>query len=197
MRWWKRPRPDVCADAASRLTIPQPFDLEEFCASISEQRGRPLVLLPLDGPRDPDMPCGIWLGLDTADMIFYEGSAAPLLRTQIVLHEISHMLLGHRTPDFDADDSATAAVRAEAARIRATTARTPVDEELGLDSDRIRQLLGRTRYDSAQEHDAEHLATLILERASRNEAVLDATTPQHAAGVVDRLNTAFGHPVRK
>ncbi|MCQ4043233.1 hypothetical protein ACFOSC_20285 [Streptantibioticus rubrisoli] len=227
MKWWRRPHQQQFADLAERLVIPQPFSLEEFCASIAEQRGRPLHLLPLDGPADPDLPCGIWLGLDAADIVFYEASAADILKVHIVLHEIAHMLLGHVAPELDvADDAAvdelppatehfqnlltrtTQAVRnanapalpiadivrSEAARIRSTAAAaTERDDELGLSPDRIVHLLGRTKFANRQEKDAETLATLILERASRNET---GSTSNEAADVLSRLNDAFGHPAR-
>lgn len=227
MKWWKRPHRQQFADLAERLVIPQPFSLEEFCASIAEQRGRPLHLLPLDGPVDPDLPCGIWLGLDAADIVFYEASAADILKVHIVLHEIAHMLLGHVAPELDVAEDADAAelhtatehfqhllartsqavhdasspalpiadiLRSEAARIRAMAAATTErDSELGLSTDRIVHLLGRTKFASRQEKDAETLATLILERASRNET---GSTSDEATDVLSRLNDAFGHPAR-
>ncbi|MFF4608035.1 hypothetical protein ACFY12_35530 [Streptomyces sp. NPDC001339] len=227
MRWWKRPV-SPCVAAASELEIPHPFDLKVFCESIAQQRGRPLLLLPLDGSPDPDLPCGIWIGLDTADLVFYDATAADILRVQIILHEISHMLLGHVAPQLDVGEDATeeelAAVsdhferllsrttqavdtlgrpelpiaeimRAEADRIRALTAAArPIDSELGLSADRILHLLGRTKFANRQERDAETLATLILERASRNEA---RPTSDEATSVLTRLNDTFGHPVRR
>ncbi|MEW1660636.1 hypothetical protein [Streptomyces sp. NPDC093707] len=227
MQWWRRTRSSQCLAIAERLDIPQPFDLEEFCDGIATQRGRPLLLLPLDAPADPDMPCGVWLGLDVADLVFYEAGAADILKVHIVLHEIAHMLLGHVAPELEVADDATEEelaaasghfsrilartdhaiagidqpdlpiadiLRSEAARIRATAAQaTPADRELGLSADRIAHLLGRTKFASRQERDAETLATYILERASRNEA---RPTSQGATDVLARLNDAFGHPVR-
>ncbi|MDF3291292.1 hypothetical protein [Streptomyces silvisoli] len=227
MKWWRRPHRQPFADLTERLAIPQPFSLEDFCASIAEQRGRPLHLLPLDGPMDPNLPCGIWLGLDSADIVFYEASAADILKVHIVLHEIAHMLLGHVAPELNITDDTTEAelhtatehfenllsrtsqavhdasspslpiadiIRAEAARIRTSAATaTERDSELGLSADRIVHLLGRTKFANRQEKDAETLATLILERASRNET---GSTSDEAADVLSRLNDAFGHPAR-
>ncbi|MGJ5755219.1 hypothetical protein FB563_3437 [Streptomyces puniciscabiei] len=226
MSWWKRSRPHLCATIVEGLAIPQPFDLDAFCSSIAEQRGRPLYLIPLDGPADPEQPCGIWLGLDTADLVFYESCAADILKVQIVLHEIAHMLLGHVAPqlhpnedtpqdEFSAisehftqllartGDAVNAVnqpglpeiVRAEAARIRAAAARpAPGDAELGLSTDRILHLLGRTKFADRQEKEAETLATLILERASRNETI---STSGGSADVLARLNDVLGHPGRR
>ncbi|MEV0278608.1 hypothetical protein AB0I22_19800 [Streptomyces sp. NPDC050610] len=222
---WKRRR-SPCNLAADQLTIPAPFELERFCKSIAEQRGRPLLLLPLDGPPNPDLPCGIWIGLDVADLVFYEATASDVLRVQIVLHEIAHMLLGHVAPELDVDQDAsdeelTAAsahfehllersstafgamdtalpvaeiMRAEAARVRAATAATKAaDGELGLNTDRVINLMGRSKFATGQERDAETLATLILERASRTEA---RSTSAEAADRLARLHDALGHPNR-
>ncbi|MFI1162844.1 hypothetical protein ACH4UM_04335 [Streptomyces sp. NPDC020801] len=227
MRWGRRSRNQLTA-ITDQLFIPQPFDLNQFCAAIAEQRGRPLMLLPLDGPPNPDLPCGIWIGLDAADLVFYETMAADVLKVQIVLHEIGHMLLGHEAPELEIAGDVTqeelatasehlerilartthvvdeidapalpiaAVLRAEAARLRAATSRgKPSDAAMGLSASRIAQLLGRTRFTSKQEKDAETLGTLILERASRNDT---GATSHEAADVLGRLHDAFGHPVRK
>ncbi|MEU4205929.1 hypothetical protein AB0B79_34985 [Streptomyces sp. NPDC039022] len=226
---WRRKRPvSRCRITADELDIPIPFDLQSFCASIAQQRGRPLILLPLDGSPEPDFPCGIWIGLDTLDLVFYETAAAGILRVQIILHEIAHMLLGHVAPqlgvgqDVSEEELATVSdhferllarapeaidalsrphlpiagiMRAEADRIRALAAASqPVDDELGLSADRIVDLLGRTKFDNCQERDAEILATLILERASRKEA---RPTCKRATRALAHLNETFGHPVRR
>lgn len=227
MRWRRRSH-DQLAAIADQLFIPQPFDLNEFCTAIAEQRGRPLLLLPLDGPPNPDLPCGIWIGLDVADLVFYETTAADVLKVQITLHEIAHMLLGHVAPELETAGDVTrdeltaasdhferilartthaldeidtpdlpiaAVLRAEAARIRAAASQgKPSDAEIGLSASRIAQLLGRTKFTSKQEKDAETLGTLILERASRDET---GATSHEAADVLQRLHDAFGHPVRK
>ncbi|MER7759758.1 hypothetical protein [Streptomyces sp. NPDC097619] len=210
------------------LELPQPFELGAFCDLIAERRGRPLVLLPLEGPGSEDLPCGVWLGLDSADLVFYDATAPEILRVHIVLHEIAHMLLGHVAPELDLPEHATqreldtaaahfgrllaradgaiadadrpdlpiaSIVRAESARIRAAAAAArPEDAALGLSADRIVHLLGRTKYSSRDEQEAESVATLILERASRRQEI--RATSDEAADVLDRLNDTFGHPVR-
>ncbi|MFI2239406.1 hypothetical protein [Streptomyces chrestomyceticus] len=86
-------------------------------------------------------------------------------------------------------------MRAEADRARALAAAArPTDSDLGLSADRILHLLGRTKFASRQERDAETLATLILGRASRNEA---RPTSNKATSVLARLNDTFGHPARR
>ncbi|MCX5407608.1 hypothetical protein OHA37_27565 [Streptomyces sp. NBC_00335] len=229
MRWWKRADAE-CAAVADRLVIPRPFDLEAFCEGIAAQRGRPLILLPLDGPPDPALPCGIWLGLDVADLVFYDAVAAEILKVQIVLHEISHMLLGHVAPELDIPEQASereiarasehfqrlltrthtavsgldrpelpvaSIIRTEAARIRNVARRTEsIDEELGLDIDRLAHLMGRSKFASPQERQAETLATLIHERAGRYNTTQSTSSDSEAEDRLVRLHDALGHPVR-
>ncbi|MFJ9338629.1 hypothetical protein ACIRP0_04970 [Streptomyces sp. NPDC101733] len=233
--WWrsKRRADDPLAEVVARLHIPIPFDLRQFCEAVAADRGRPLVLQELDGA-NPDVPCGIWVSLDEADLVFYQPAASTILRRQIILHEVSHMLLGHVGPHYDLagtprdDDLAAAStslralttpaeqfggpaargddtgdasepevpvaafMRAEAARIRAAvSATTRLDEETGVSPDTMFALLGRTKYSGPQEADAENLATLIHEKASRTEA---RSRTAKGADVVERLSDAFGHP---
>ncbi|WP_035847126.1 hypothetical protein [Kitasatospora azatica] len=185
MRWRRRPRSGFAA-LVDRIEVPQPFQLEEFCAGIARRRGRPLRLVPLENAAGQDLPCGLWIGLDEVDLVFYEAGVAPILKTQIVLHEISHMLLEHVAPE-----TTTPAERAE---LLARAERAEADRELGLATDRVLALLARDGYSSRQESDAESLATLLLERATRAGAGTDS--PQ-SAQVLARLDDAFGHPVRR
>ncbi|MDH6137633.1 hypothetical protein P3T37_007066 [Kitasatospora sp. MAA4] len=198
---WRSRSGDRFTALAEQLAVPRPFDLAEFCQGIAERRGRPLRLVALEGAVAAELPCGMWLGMDDADLVFYEAGAEPILKTQIVLHEISHMLLDHTSPQGPA-----AALRAEADRIRAVqdavraaehaaeqAAGRAADQELGLSTDRVLSLLARSGYSSHQETEAESLATLILERATRAGA--HAASPD-SADVLARLDDAFGHPIR-
>ncbi|WP_327068139.1 hypothetical protein OG500_20655 [Kitasatospora sp. NBC_01250] len=209
MRWRRQPRSEL-SDLVDRLVVPTPFDLTEFCAAIAEDRGRPLHLVPVENAAGADLPCGLWVSLDTADLIFYEAGAAPILKTQIVLHEISHMLLDHVSPEAGSltslvapaesagpalsPEAVSAIATAAAAAIEAEAAARAADLELGLATDRLMALLARDGYGSRQEADAESLATLILERATRvgAEAVSPCSTE-----VLSRLNDALGHPARR
>ncbi|MCC9312367.1 hypothetical protein LN042_35835 [Kitasatospora sp. RB6PN24] len=176
MRWRRQPRSRF-TDLVDRIEVPKPFHLERFCDSVARQRRRPLRLVPLQNAAGQDLPCGLWIGLPAVDLVFYEAGAAPILKTQIVLHEISHMLLDHGAPATDVP------------ALPGLTA----DEELGLDTDRVLALLARNGYTDRQEADAEALATLLLERATRAGA---GRPYGGSAEVLDRLDAAFGHPVR-
>jgi hypothetical protein len=112
--------------------------------------------------------CGLWVELDNADCIFYEASTSPLHRDHIVLHEISHMLLGH-----------------------STAGGTDPGADLGalftsIDPRTVRNVLGRANFSSPQEREAEQLATRIAEVAK-----LQQPPPGNRAPELNRLDAAL------
>ena len=75
------------------LEMPVPFDLDQFTAGLKRQRERPIRLRPFNSGLG--CPCGLWIGTTDADYIYHEAGTTPFHATHIVVHEISHMLLGH------------------------------------------------------------------------------------------------------
>lgn len=78
-----------------RITLPDPFDLDEFLQVVAADRGRPIKVRPLAGEQLPTVPCGLWIAGETVDWVFVENSTSPLHREHIVLHEVAHMICGH------------------------------------------------------------------------------------------------------
>lgn len=110
--------------------------------------------------------------------------------TMASLIEGSTQSFGNHTPGMPAADI----MRAEAARIRAAaSAPTTLDEDMGISPATMLSLLGRTKYSGPQETDAENLATLIHEKASRTEA---RSRTNDGTDVLERLSDAFGHPTQ-
>jgi hypothetical protein len=154
-----------CAAIAASLDIPRPFDLDVLLARVAASRGREIYLHSFVS--GPGIPCGLWLGTAKADHIFAEAGTSPWHRTQIAVHELAHMLLGHGT----AGDGAVRLAGLLAADVSPTLTRL---------------FLSRSVYASADERDAETLASLILTRASARPAA----RPEHfGAG---RLQAAWG-----
>jgi hypothetical protein len=86
------------------------------------------------------------VGARCADYIYYDDQATPLYQTHIVLHELAHMLLGHH-----------------GGLVLAALLRMPVPgPDPASDSPS-----GHGSYTTAEERDAETLASMILERATR------------------------------
>jgi hypothetical protein len=90
-----------------------------------------------------DAPCGLWVGTDRADHVFYDPGTSPLHAEHIVLHELAHILSGH------------GAAGAGLARLFPD-----------LDPATVREVLGRAGYTSAQEREAEMMASLIRGRSA-------------------------------
>ncbi len=134
------------------LDLPDPFSTEELVHRVAEMRGRPIHLESVPGI-STEMPCGFWVALEDIDLIAVEDATSPLHRDHIVLHEISHMLLGHEAGN-DLHE------------------RLP----LGVDPSLVAHMLGRTSYGAPIEREAETLAGRIATRAAqRSEA--DGSAP--------------------
>jgi hypothetical protein len=132
-----------CAAIIADLDIPWPFDLSQFLAQIAAKRNRMIFLHPFTS--GPGIPCGLWLSTARADHIFCERGTTPWHRTHIILHEVAHMLLGHDSGQDGADGLAELLA-------------PDVNPALA------RLVLGRSTYTTAEERDAETLASLVLGR---------------------------------
>lgn len=164
-----------CTARLRGIRVPDPFDLDQFCAEVASSRGRPLHRRPLSGLA-PGTPCGLWLGLPTADYVFYDPDTSPLHAEHIVLHEIAHMLCGH-----------------EAGSGAPLAALFP-----DLDPALVGRLLGRAAYTCEQEREAEMLASMI--RTSHGRPDRQGTKAGRMFGnatlgtAVDRIAAVLGPP---
>ena len=135
-----------CREQVDALAAQLPLDhlasVNDLCAFLTTQRGRPVR--PEAAPLPPTI-AGVWIANARADYIFYAEDAPPPHQEHIVLHELAHLLCGHESG--------------------------PAEVELlqallfpHLDQTLVRSALGRTRYDTRQEREAEMLATMIEHR---------------------------------
>lgn len=155
-----------CQLIVDQMDLPKPFSAESLCASLSQQRRRPIHLHPLPSSAMGKTACGVWIATDSDDHIFFESQTAELHQQHIILHEIGHLLFNHyslrgqRIPDLTGLFSTLAP-------------RT------------VRRLLTRASYTTVQEQEAEMLASLIR----------TATVPTREApttGVLGELEAALG-----
>jgi hypothetical protein len=140
----------VCQLVGS-LTVPEPWDLTSFIDSVASKRGKPIRLMPHTGLFGSGQPCGIWIGRNTDDIIVYDDTTSSYHVEHIVLHELGHLLLEHRSgPDSDPDT-------------------VSIHELLpDVDPATVLHVLGRTAYDNEQESQAELFASFLMSESRRS-----------------------------
>ena len=150
------------------VPIPVPFNLEEFCRRVADYRGRPLRLHPIQVESLAGF-CGLYVEVNNVDHVYFPEHTSSIHRQHIVLHELAHLLCGHR------------------ANGRSWTLPDDVVDELfpSLDPQAVRSILGRSRYADPDEREAETIASLILERAQHAHQVTGDS-------VVARIESTLG-----
>lgn len=156
----------------SRLAIPQPWDMMEFVAHVEDSLHRRITLWPMDNASLPRSGIfGMWLALADEDIVAYTTDTTLFHQNHIVCHELGHMLMRHRSAQADAEDDAASLA--------------PLFPDLDIRS--LESILGRSRFSTAREYEAEQLATLIMRDAC--EGLLS-----RSQGVAARLGDALrGH----
>lgn len=139
-----------CEMILGHMDLTHPFSLDTLCARIADRRGRPILLHPLPREAAESGVCGLWVGTETVDYVFYEAHTTPLHREHIVLHELGHILFGHHSLEGEETDG-----------------RAPV-------------VLGRTNYTTRQEQEAEMLASMIRTHTSGTGGSRPAAGPRGA-----------------
>ncbi|MEV7726016.1 hypothetical protein AB0P15_14885 [Streptomyces sp. NPDC087917] len=139
-----------CENILGHMDLTHPFSLEALCTRVADRRGRPIRLHPLPEEAAASGVCGLWVGTDTVDYVFYEARTTPLHREHIVLHELGHILFGHHSLDGEERGGRAPVVR------------------------------GRTDYSTRQEQEAEMLAGMIRVRTSAPGRPRPAAAPRGA-----------------
>jgi hypothetical protein len=159
-----------CERRLDGVPIPRPFNLDQLCEGVAGMRGRPLRRLGIPG-LSSTAPCGLWVSVPAADYIFFDPDTSQLHAEHIVLHELAHMLCGHSLT-LDVANS--------------TLSRLLPD----LDPSTVALVLGRVSYTTAQEQEAELLASLIRARAAREVPVTPGGDSRRAT--LRRLSDVLG-----
>jgi hypothetical protein len=170
-----------CRALLRELGVTPPLDVVDLCRRVGDQRGRPIRLvahpIPVPGP------FGAWISTADADYVLYQRETSRAHQSHIILHELGHVLAGH-----EADDGDDALMSELYPDIAPDVLRAQYPD---LTPDAVRRALRRTSYDSAQEREAETVASIILEWAS----VVDPVAPRPAEPPPDdpaqRLGTAL------
>ncbi|MEP6462958.1 MAG: hypothetical protein ABJC62_05955 [Frankiaceae bacterium] len=161
-----------CQDKIARLDLPAPFRLRELAARLEEQRGRELWVL---GSKVlPAEITGLWVGTVTRDYVFYRARLDGCRRDTTILHEFAHIICDHR--------SARVADEAWLAE------RFPWLGGLG----EVEHMCMRTDYGTAEEHEAELIASLILVREDVGQRRPPAGLPSEEQRARHRLEGIWG-----
>jgi hypothetical protein len=161
-----------CEAHLDDLQLPIPFNIHEFARAIGERRGRLILLHPVDSPAGP---CGTWLAGPTTDHVFYEHHTSPLHQEHIILHELSHLLCGHR---------GTSVAEGELQALLLPDLRPEM----------VEHVLRRRTYCTDDEQEAELLASLILERVARTRSPRAPAPDAATAGLLERLHASLEQP---
>ena len=131
--------------------IPVPWSIDVLVQQVSDQRHRPIWLVPVRMPGDVAVS-GLWLPAPHADFVCYEREATPARRDQIIGHELGHVLMDHdridgeqSAPDVGLPDLLAASI-------------TP---------SLVRRFLARSAYEDAVEAIAEEFGTRLVQAGHR------------------------------
>ncbi len=157
---------------AAQFPLERLSSVEELCALLTVRRGRPV--LPEAAPL-PSTIAGVWVANERTDYLFYAQDAPRPHQEHIVLHELAHLLCGHKSGPAQVE-----------------LLRTLLFPHL--DPTRVRSALGRARYDTRQEREAELLATLIehrwlgLRRSRSDVGLVDLEKSDEERDTAERLD---------
>lgn len=154
-----------CQQILRDLHAPHPYSLDAVLSWMQSLRQRRVILKELPQQAAVAGACGLWLGTDDTDFVFYEARTAPLHREHIILHEIGHMLSDHRRAAHDDIDGTLEGLLS------------------GLHPHLIKRLMARTSYTTVEEQEAEMLASL-MHSCGR--------APSSASGALGRLGAFLG-----
>jgi hypothetical protein len=81
-------------DLLSRIGVPHPWDINEFCDRLERHRGREIDLCAIAW--SPGHSCGAWEQHPDHDVIAYAENTSGCHQDHIILHEVGHMISHHR-----------------------------------------------------------------------------------------------------
>jgi hypothetical protein len=157
--------------ALAAAPMPRPFTLDAFISRIRAVRQRPLHMHDLPAEAAAAVS-GLWFRTERADHIFVAPGASGLLHSNIVLHEVGHMLLNHGEVGGDVEEVMRRLMGPAVTMFQEAHGRTALKGT-------------RSRYHTQEERDAEKLATLILTRAH--------TPPEDGDEGLRKLSRTFGY----
>jgi len=164
------------------IDIPvNPDDLvERLCARMGERLGQPVHYLLVRFP--PESATGLWIDTGTAHYLLCERDTSGWHRVAITAHEFWHVEAGHGSLGVGVGDRDLPQLLLPS-----------------LDPSTVARIVAQRTYCSNQaEQEAEFFSSLLMAKVSRWLPRQSWSVPDHAAALVDRLETTLGHrPARR
>jgi hypothetical protein len=152
------------------VRLPNPWDINEFLDRLEHHRGRDIDLCAVSWTVGDS--CGAWRRHSDHDVIAYAENTSGFHQDHIILHEIGHMISGHRGHCILSEE--------DAQRIAPDLAPAA-----------LAHLLDRA-VGEAEEHEAETIASLIHQRVSKRPQIAADVVPARAALRLERVEYIFG-----
>ncbi|SEQ18225.1 hypothetical protein SAMN04487983_1003256 [Streptomyces sp. yr375] len=150
----------LSGELVTELTLPAPAAPTELytalCAGMSRRRGRPVHFRMAAFPADT--ASGLWLDMADQDLVVIEERTAPEHQLVILGHELWHMKAGHCSHHVEGA-AVAARLLTDGADLQAT----------------VRSVAARTRFDLADEKQAESFGLLL---ASKCRTWLAGSSPR-------------------
>ncbi|MFI6208188.1 toxin-antitoxin system, toxin component [Streptomyces sp. NPDC051041] len=168
----------LCGELVAELTLPapaRPADLyAALCAAMSRRRGRPVHFRTAAFP--PGTASGLWLDMADQDLVVVEERTAPDHQLVILGHELWHMKAGHH--GHHVEGAAVAArLLGDEADLRAT----------------VRTVAARSRFDLADEEEAESFGLLLASRCRTWLAGSSLRGPVQRDHLAGRIGASLGY----
>lgn len=128
-------------DLLAELYLPHVTSIRHLRDEVSRRTGREVMLEPRE--QAPSV-CGACAVTERVIYVFYAPQTSSLHQDHIIAHEFSHLLLGHH--------------ESRALSALAPALITTMDPAV------VQMMLGRTKYDEAEERETELLASLLQRR---------------------------------
>ncbi|MFF3377507.1 toxin-antitoxin system, toxin component [Streptomyces sp. NPDC002680] len=168
----------LCGELVTELKLPvpaEPADLyAALCDAMSRRRGRPVLFRA--APFPPGTASGLWLDMADQDLIVVEERTAPDHQLVILGHELWHMQSGHCGHHVDG--------AAVAARLLSDTADLQAT---------VRKVAARTRFDLADEQDAESFGLLLASKCRTWLAGSALRKPVQRDQLAGRIEASLGY----
>ncbi len=172
----------LCAELVDELTLPapaRPADLyAALCDAMSRRRGRPVRFRTAAFP--PGTASGLWLDMTDQDLVLVEERTAPDHQLVILGHELWHMKAGHRGHHVDGVGVA--------ARL--------LDEGADLQA-AVRRAAARSRFDLAEEEEAESFGLLLASKCRTWLAGSSLRGPVQRDHLAGRIEASLGYLGRR